>query len=165
MADGRLIAVCRSERTGVPKRPLAEALLRGGHGLVGDAHAGPWHRQVSLLDAADIAEMERFGLELEPGDFGENLVVGGVDLGALGIGSVISVGEAVLRVTQIGKECHDRCAIYEAAGDCIMPRKGLFAEVVRGARIAPGCEVCVVEARARISVPGGRPDDVAAKSP
>lgn len=149
MREGTLIAVCLSERTGVPKRPLAEGVLRAGHGLEGDAHAGPWHRQLSLLDADDIAEMERLGIELSPGDFGENVVVEGVDLGALGVGSRLRIGGAELRITQIGKECHDRCAIYQAAGDCIMPRKGLFAEVVRGARIAPGCPVRVVELRPR----------------
>jgi MOSC domain-containing protein YiiM len=151
MSPGTLVAVCRSDRTGVPKRPLAAGVLRRGHGLEGDAHAGPWHRQVSLLDADDIAEMTRLGLDLEPGDFGENLVVAGVDLAGLGVGSVVAVGGAVLRVTQIGKECHDRCAIYEAAGDCIMPRKGLFAEVIRGGRVEPGCEVRVVETRQRVA--------------
>lgn len=156
MSPGTLVAVCRSDRTGVPKRPLHEGVLRRGHGLEGDAHAGSWHRQVSLLHADDIAEMERLGLDLEPGDFGENLVIAGVDLGGLGVGSIVAVGGAELRVTQIGKACHDRCAIYEAAGDCIMPRKGLFAEVVRSGRVAPGCEVRVVEVRPRAATADDR---------
>jgi molybdopterin adenylyltransferase len=155
--DGTLVAVCSSARTGVPKRPLAAGELRAGHGLEGDAHAGPWHRQLSLLDVDDIAEMERRGLELAPGDFGENLVVEGVDLAALGVGSRLGVGDAELRITQIGKECHDHCAIYEAAGDCIMPRRGLFAEVVRGGRVVPGCQVRVVELCSREPIALGRP--------
>lgn len=145
MDQGVVLAVCRSKRKGIAKRRLSGAWLRAGHGLEGDAHAGPWHRQVSLLDAADIRQMQRRGLALAPGAFGENLVVEGVDLGVLGIGSRLAVGEAVVRITQIGKECHDRCAIYAAAGDCIMPRRGLFAEVVRGGRVAPGGVVRVLE--------------------
>jgi len=132
-------------------------MLRVAHGLEGDAHAGEWHRQLSLLDIADIRTMEARGLTLAPGTFGENLVVEGVDLSVLGIGSRLAVGDSELRITQIGKECHDRCAIYAAAGDCIMPRRGLFAEVLRGGPIAPGSAVRVLEVQLRAALPARPP--------
>lgn len=147
-----VLAVCSSTRKGVAKRRLQGGELRAGHGLVGDAHAGPWHRQLSLLNIADIRTMEARGLTLAPGAFGENLVLDGVDLAVLGIGSRLAIGTAEVRITQIGKECHDRCAIYAAAGDCIMPRRGLFAEVVRGGPVAPGSAVRVLEVRPRSSL-------------
>jgi molybdenum cofactor synthesis domain-containing protein len=134
-----------SSQKGTPKQVVPNALLREDHGLEGDAHAGPGHRQVSLLAASDVESMRHHGLELPPGAFGENLLVDGVDLGDLGIGSVLGVGEARLELTQIGKVCHTRCAIYQTAGDCIMPRAGLFARVIRGGDIAPGAKVEVIE--------------------
>jgi MOSC domain-containing protein YiiM len=144
-ARGRLLAVCRSTRRGVTKEPVEMGLLRAGHGLEGDAHAGDWHRQLSLLDAGDIRDMEAKGIELAPGAFGENLIVTGLDTTSLGVGSRLAVGDAELRITQIGKECHERCAIYVTTGDCIMPRRGLFAEVLRGGRVAAGTPVEVLE--------------------
>jgi len=123
---------------------VERVLAVAGHGLEGDAHAGEWHRQVSLLDLDDIDDMRDRGLELEPGDFGENLVVDGLDLRALGIGTRLEVADAELEITQIGKACHSRCAIYYQAGDCIMPRDGVFASVKRSGELVPGAAVRVV---------------------
>jgi molybdopterin adenylyltransferase len=135
---GTVVAVCVSERKGVPKHAVERAALRAGHGIEGDAHAGPWHRQVSLLADADVATMRAQGLDLAPGAFGENLVLGGIDLGALGLGSRLRVGGAELELTQIGKLCHTRCAIFFRAGDCVMPRAGVFAQVVGEGAVEAG---------------------------
>ena len=143
MSRGSVLFVCVSARKGVPKAAVDRVELRPGVGIVGDAHAGAWHRQVSMLDEADIESMRAQGLDLRPGAFGENLVLSGLDLARLGIGSVLSVGTAELAVTQIGKVCHARCAIYVASGDCIMPRLGVFAEVKAPGEVAPGMEVRV----------------------
>ncbi|MDR4497365.1 MAG: MOSC domain-containing protein [Candidatus Scalindua sp.] len=106
------------------------------YGLEGDAHAGPWHRQISLLSRESRLIMENKGIKLEDGDFGENLMTEGIDLSKLTIGSLLRVNnDVLLRITQIGKECHDRCNIYYQVGDCIMPREGLFAEVLKGGTI------------------------------
>ncbi len=150
--EGTLLAVCVSARKGTVKRAVERARLLPEHGIEGDAHAGPWHRQVSLLDIGDIAAMRAQGLELEWGAFGENLVVEGVDLSRIGIGTRLEVGAAELEVTQIGKECHTRCAIYHRTGDCIMPRAGVFARVVRGGEVAPGEAVRVVRAVPREAI-------------
>ncbi|MFH1176914.1 MAG: molybdenum cofactor synthesis domain-containing protein [Acidobacteriota bacterium] len=143
---GELLFVCTSERKGIPKHAVEAVLLRAGHGVESDAHAGPWHRQVSLLDEAEIETMRAKGLHLNPGAFGENLVVRGLDLGGLGIGSRLRVGEAELEITQIGKVCHTRCAIYTRSGDCIMPRAGLFARVLKGGEARPGLAASVLDA-------------------
>lgn len=148
-----------SERKGTQKHAVPSALLRADHGLEGDAHAGPGHRQVSLLHSADIDLMRAKGLELEPGAFGENLVVSGLDIDALGLGSRLAVGEAELEITQIGKECHSRCAIYHTTGDCIMPRRGRFAVVLRGGEVTSGAPVRVL----RQVTPG--PSDGGSPSP
>lgn len=145
---GRVVAVCVADRTGVPKEPVARATLITGHGLDGDAHAGPWHRQLSLLDAAAVRSLEAGGPPFPPGTFGENLRLEGVDLSALGPGSRLAVGACELRVTQVGKTCHTRCGVWERAGDCVMPRAGVFAEVVRGGPVVTGDPVAVVEVAA-----------------
>ena len=146
-AGGRVVAICVSRRKGERKTPVPSARLRAGHGIEGDAHAGPWHRQVSLLAAGDIDDFRAAsGVALNAGDFAENLVVEGVPLHALGLGSRLRAGDsAELRISQIGKTCHARCAIYEQSGDCIMPRLGLFARVTRDGDIAPGDAVEVLE--------------------
>jgi molybdenum cofactor synthesis domain-containing protein len=131
MKRGRVLHVCISPDLHTAKQPVAEVRLRADHGLEGDAHAGPGHRQVSLLDQCDIDDMQAQGLDLAPGAFGENIVVRDQELAALGIGTRLRVGAAELEITQIGKVCHNRCAIYAEVGDCIMPRAGLFARVVR----------------------------------
>ena len=135
---GQIIAVCLSTSKGERKTPVAAVELREEHGIVGDAHAGSWHRQVSLLAKESIDKMRALGLDVTAGDFAENLTTEGVDLLALPIGTRLSVGEAELEVTQIGKECHTRCAIYHQAGDCVMPKEGIFARVLRGGTVRPG---------------------------
>jgi molybdopterin adenylyltransferase len=137
--QGVILATCIGERKGTPKRAVSSVRLIRGHGLEGDAHAGNWHRQVSMLADEGIAEMRRAGLVVEPGAFGENLITSGFDLAELAVGRRFRVGpEAVIQITQRGKECHSRCKIYERLGDCIMPREGLFARVCRSGRVGPG---------------------------
>jgi MOSC domain-containing protein YiiM len=134
----RVVAVSLSGRKGERKSPVPRATLVPDHGVERDAHAGPGHRQVSLLAAESIAKMREKGLAVGPGDFAENVTVEGIELTALHVGDRLHVGETVVEISQIGKECHDRCAIYFQAGDCVMPREGVFARVVRGGGIAPG---------------------------
>jgi MOSC domain-containing protein YiiM len=136
--QGNVVAVCISSSKGERKTPVAAVELREEHGIVGDAHAGPWHRQVSLLARESIDKMRALGLDVTTGDFAENLTTEGVDLLALPIGTRLSVGNAELEITQIGKECHTRCAIYHQAGDCVMPKEGIFARVLRGGMVKPG---------------------------
>ena len=143
-AKGILAAVCVSGEKGEKKRGVEEAVLRAGHGLEGDAHAGEWHRQVSLLASESIAKMRGLGLAVGPGDFAENLTTEGIDVPGLRPGDRLEVGDALLEVTQVGKECHSRCAIYEQAGDCVMPREGVFARVLRGAVVRRGDAIRVL---------------------
>jgi len=112
--------------------------LLENHGIVGDAHAGDWHRQVSLLAKESIDKMRAMGLDVTNGDFAENITTSGINLTSLPVGSRLQVGETLLEVTQIGKECHARCAIYYQAGDCVMPKEGIFARVLRSGAIKPG---------------------------
>ena len=134
----RVLSINISRAKGVQKEPVDSAVLRPAHGIEGDAHAGNWHRQVSLLADEDIETMRGKGMDLGYGDFAENITTRGLDLGALPVGSRILIGEAELEITQIGKECHNRCAIYYQAGDCIMPRQGVFGRVLKEGRICPG---------------------------
>lgn len=136
--QGSVVAVSISSRKGERKTPVATVTLQAEHGIVGDAHAGPWHRQVSLLASESIAKMRALGLDVDSGDFAENITTAGVDLVALPIGTPLTIGSVTLEVTQIGKECHTRCAIYEQAGDCVMPREGIFARVRSGGTICSG---------------------------
>lgn len=140
---GRIVAVCVSLSKGDRKTPVDLAELRINHGIVGDAHAGEWHRQVSLLAKESIFKMQQLGLKVDAGDFAENLTTEGIDLLALAIGDRIQVGDALLEVSQIGKECHTRCAIYHQAGDCVMPKEGLFARVIAGGMAAPGASIAL----------------------
>ena len=141
---GQVVAVCISENKGERKRPVDEVRVRENHGIVGDAHAGDWHRQVSLLARESIAKMQALGLSVDAGDFAENITTSGIELVALPVGSRLRVGEALLEVTQIGKECHTRCAIYYQAGDCVMPKEGIFAQVLEGGEIKVGDEIHVL---------------------
>ena len=136
--SARVIAVCLSANKGERKTPVEQVLLRENHGIVGDAHAGDWHRQVSMLAQESIEKMQRMGLSVSAGDFAENITTQGIDLPSLPIGTVLHVGETILEVTQIGKECHTRCAIYQQAGDCVMPKEGIFVKVLRGGTVEPG---------------------------
>ncbi|OGN99154.1 MAG: molybdenum cofactor sulfurase [Chloroflexi bacterium RBG_13_51_52] len=135
-----VIAVCRSEKKGTVKTPVAEVVVQKDFGVVGDAHADcTTHRQVSLLAIESIDKMRGKGLDLKSGDFAENITTKDIKLISLPVGTRLNVGkEVVLEMTQIGKECHADCAIRQQIGDCIMPREGIFARVVRGGRIKPG---------------------------
>ena len=143
---GRIVAVCTGDQKGAKKKAVAEGLLREDFGLVGDAHAdSATHRQVSLLDLSSVAKMRAMGLEVGPGDFAENLTTEGLDLVSLPIGSrLVSEGGPVLEVTQIGKECHSGCAIFQQVGTCIMPIEGIFVRVVKGGVVKPGDELRVI---------------------
>ena len=142
--SAEVIAVCISENKGERKTPVASVELREEHGIVGDAHAGEWHRQVSLLALESIEKMQRMGLDVDTGDFAENITTKGIDLPSLPIGTRLTVGGLLIEVTQIGKECHTRCAIYHQAGDCVMPKEGIFARVLHGGVIKPGDRIEVV---------------------
>lgn len=140
---GTVTAVCISEKKGVRKQRVASAVLVAGHGLENDAHAGSWHRQVSLLSLEKIEDFRSRGAIVSYGDFGENLVVSGIDFVSLPVGTRLRVGDALLEISQHGKECHTRCAIYHAMGDCIMPTQGVFARVLRGGTVSAGDEMTV----------------------
>lgn len=149
MNQGRILAVCISERKGERKKVISSGLLIENFGLQGDAHAGDWHRQISLLGDESVDKMRAAGLDVGAGDFAENLTIVGINLPLLPIGTRLRVGTtALLEVTQIGKECHHHCAIYQQIGDCVMPREGIFARVLRGGPVAKDDAVIVVEAEA-----------------
>lgn len=143
---GKVLAVCASATRGVPKRIVESGVFTQEWGLEGDAHSGKWHRQVSLLSADKIYAFNREGAGVLPGDFGENLVVGGFDFRALPVGSLLRCNGVLLEITQIGKECHNHCEIYKKMGDCIMPREGVFARVLEPGVITEGDEM-MIEAR------------------
>lgn len=147
MNVGEVMAVCTSGEKHVQKSEVEEAVLIEELGIEGDAHAGFAHRQVSLLADESVDKMRAGGLpDLRPGAFGENVVTRGIELLSLKIGDRLRVGgEVLLEVTQIGKECVDRCAIYYQVGDCVMPREGIFARVVEGGTVKAGDEIRVVE--------------------
>jgi len=134
----RVVAVCISRKKGERKTPVPSVNLEENHGVAGDAHAGDWHRQVSLLATESIEKMRRKGLNVSAGDFAENITTEGIRLMNLPVGARLCLGEAVLEVTQIGKVCHTRCAIYHQAGDCVMPREGIFAKVLQPGVVRPG---------------------------
>lgn len=137
--SGRVIAVCSSQKKGTPKSDVREGFLEVGFGLKGDAHGGDWHRQVSLLSIEQIETMKDKGFDVKPGSFAENICTEGFDLGSIKIGQRLKVGQtAIVEVTQIGKECHTRCAIFNKIGECIMPEHGVFAKVIEGGIIKAG---------------------------
>ncbi len=142
---GKLIAICTSEKKGTQKQQVETAVLREDHGIEGDAHAGNWHRQVSLLGLEKIEAFRERGAEVEFGAFGENLVIEGFDFRNLPVGTRFRIGDTLLEMTQIGKECHTHCAIYHMVGDCIMPREGVFAKVLEGGGIKVGDEVTEIQ--------------------
>ena len=147
MVRQEVIAVCSSREKGERKTDVGRGELLQGFGLAGDAHGGDWHRQVSLLAMESIQKMRDAGLDVGPGDFAENLTTQGVDLFSLPKGTRLHVGRtALLEITQIGKECHDRCAIYHQAGDCVMPREGVFAIVIESGPVTVGDSIKVVDA-------------------
>lgn len=141
---GKILAICTSEKKGTQKKPVNTAKLIEDWGIEGDAHGGKWHRQVSLLSFEKIEDFRAKGVEVDFGAFGENLVVEGFDLSQIPVGSQFQIGKAVLELTQIGKECHNHCAIYQAVGDCIMPREGVFTKVIKGGEMKVGDEICLL---------------------
>ena len=144
---GKVLGICVSEKRGTQKKEVNEAVLKENWGIEGDAHAGDWHRQVSLLSFEKIEAFRERGADVDFGAFGENLIVEGYDLRRLPVGTRFRIGEAVLELTQIGKECHSHCEIYKKMGDCIMPREGVFARVLHGGTIQTGDELYVREKR------------------
>jgi len=143
---GKILAVNISEKKGTRKTNVNSCHVLKDFGLKDDAHGGPWHRQISLLANESIQKMRAMGLNVGYGDFAENITTEGIDLVHLPIGTIIRIGkQVVLRVTQIGKECHERCAIYYQAGDCVMPKEGIFAEVINDGKVAAGDEIVIQE--------------------
>lgn len=141
---GKVTAVCISPEKGTQKQNIGEGVFIEAFGIEGDAHAGKWHRQVSLLSLDKIEEFRARGAEVEDGAFGENLVVQGIDFRSLPVGTRFQCNDVILEMTQIGKECHHGCQIFQKMGDCIMPREGVFARVIHGGRIRVGDEMKVV---------------------
>ena len=140
---GKIIAVCTSPEKGMIKHDVREGLLLEELGIEGDAHAGFMHRQVSLIAVEDIRTMMEKLPDLVPGSFAENLTTEGFDLSALKIGDRLKVGETILEVSQIGKECHTKCEVFRKTGDCIMPKKGIFTRVIKGGKVQTGDTVRV----------------------
>ncbi len=140
-----VVAVCTSKTKGVRKENIGEAVFEAGYGIKGDAHAGPWHRQVSLLAIESIEKMRAKGLAVGPGDFAENLTTRGIELHTLPIGTLLQIGDEVVgEVSQIGKKCHVGCAVFKQVGDCIMPREGIFVKVVKSGKVRVGDPVKVI---------------------
>jgi MOSC domain-containing protein YiiM len=143
--EARIVAVCTSDRTGIPKKPVKEALLKVDWGIVGDAHARNWHRQVSLLAMESVEKVRAKGLDVGPGAFAENITTEGIELYTLPVGTRMRLGDALVEVTQIGKVCHTKCAIHQITGDCVMPREGIFVKVLEPGTISAGDQVEIVE--------------------
>ncbi|WP_321421542.1 MOSC domain-containing protein [uncultured Methanobacterium sp.] len=142
---GEVIAVCTSPLKQTRKINVKECLVKENHGLVGDAHSNSQtHRQVSLLAQESIDKMKDMGLDVHPGDFAENITTSGIELVTIPIGTRIQVGDSIMEITQIGKECHNHCAIYLQAGDCIMPREGIFARAITGGKVKTGDKVKIL---------------------
>ncbi|UCG07014.1 MAG: MOSC domain-containing protein [Desulfobacterales bacterium] len=142
----KIVSIAISKKKGTRKTPVDEIFISKDHGLEGDAHAGKWHRQVSLLASESIEDARRQGLDVTFGDFAENIATSGIDWKAIPIGTRVKLGSTVLvEITQIGKECHNKCAIYYKAGDCIMPREGVFARVLEAGKIRRGDEIRIVQ--------------------
>ncbi|MFV0364630.1 MAG: molybdopterin-binding protein [Suipraeoptans sp.] len=141
---GTILGICISDQRGIQKSEVKDAYIEEGFGIRGDAHGGKWHRQISLLSFEKIEDFRARGADVPFGAFGENLIIEGYDLGKIPVGSRMQVGKAVIEITQIGKDCHNHCKIYEKMNDCIMPREGIFAEVITGGEIHVGDEVTLL---------------------
>ena len=143
---GSVVSLNISAKKGVRKKPVGEVAVKADYGIEGDAHASSeWHRQVSLLALESIKKMQDMGLKVFPGDFAENITTEGIDLVSLPVGTKLEIGSEVIgEVSQIGKECHTRCAIYYQAGDCVMPKEGIFIKVLKGGKINTGDRVVVL---------------------
>lgn len=141
METGKIMGICISEKRGTQKTNIHKALLIENFGIENDAHAGNWHRQVSLLSYEKIQDFNAKGAMVQDGAFGENLIISGIDLVALPVGTHLVSGGVELEVTQIGKECHSHCEIYQRMGECIMPRQGIFTRVIHGGELREGDEI------------------------
>ena len=142
---GKILALCISEKKGTLKTEINEANFIEDFGIENDAHAGKWHRQVSLLEFNKIDEFRKKGANVDFGAFGENIVLEGIELHTLPIGQLIKIGDVLLEVTQIGKKCHDKCQIYYQVGECIMPKNGIFTKVLKGGKVKVGDECSLVK--------------------
>lgn len=142
---GKILALCISEKKGTLKTEINEANFIEDFGIENDAHAGKWHRQVSLLEFNKIDEFRKKGANVDFGAFGENIVLEGIELHKLPIGQLIKIGDVLLEVTQIGKKCHDKCQIYYQVGECIMPKNGIFTKVLKGGKVKVGDECSLVK--------------------
>ena len=145
--SGTIAAVCISKAKGTRKVPIQQAELKANWGIDGDAHAGRWHRQISLLSVTSIDKMRQTckerGIDLAPGDFAENLTIANLDVAALPVGTYLLAGETLLEVTQIGKKCHHHCEIFQQVGECVMPKEGIFARVLAGGKITVGDKIAI----------------------
>ena len=146
----KVLAICISKHKGSLKNEVSEANFIEEFGIEGDAHAGKWHRQVSLLAFEKIDDFRNKGGNVDFGAFGENLVVDGIELHKLPVGQQLQVGEVLLEVTQIGKECHDKCAIYYQVGECIMPKNGIFTRVLKGGKVKGGDQCTLIDSGKKI---------------
>ena len=143
--SANVVAISISDRRGIKKKNVDCADLKEDFGIVNDAHAGKWHRQVSLLAIESMQKIKEKGLDVKPGDFAENICMEGLDITQIRIGTKIRIGgDSLLEVSQIGKECHTRCHIYYSVGDCVMPREGIFARVLKGGTIKPQDKVWLI---------------------
>lgn len=142
---GRVVSLNTSTKKGVIKKPVTSATFKINHGIVGDAHAGDWHRQVSLLDLSSFEKMKIKGINLKVGSFAENITTEGLNLYSLSIGTKLQIGETIQELTQIGKECHHGCAIKQTVGDCVMPREGIFTKVLKDGIVKIGDSILVLE--------------------
>lgn len=147
--QGSVVSLNVSDKKGVRKKPVDEVTIGENFGIEGDAHASSeWHRQVSLLAVESIEKMQAMGLKVQPGDFAENITTVGLDLPSLPVGTRVEIGvEVVGEVSQIGKECHTRCAIYYQAGDCVMPKEGIFMKIIKGGKVRKGDEIRIMSER------------------
>ena len=142
----KIVSIAISKKKGTRKTPVDEIFISKDHGLEGDAHAGDWHRQISLLAQESIDKIRAKGLDVTPGDFAENITTTGLVLEKLPVGTRLQIGDqALVEITQIGKECHNRCAIFHQVGDCVMPREGVFARILNGGPIQPGDAIVPVD--------------------
>lgn len=142
----KVVAINISTKKGEVKNPVEKAVFIENHGIQGDAHAGDWHRQVSLLAKESADKIKAMGIsEIREGIFAENITTEGIELYTLPVGTRLQIGETLQEVTQIGKECHDRCNIYNTVGDCVMPREGIFTKVLKGGTVVPGDIIEIVD--------------------
>lgn len=146
----KIVSIAISKKRGTPKVQVGKASLLEDHGLEGDAHAGPWHRQVSFLAAESIEKARNQGLDVGFGDFAENIATSGIDWKKVPVGARVNLGDsALVEITQKGKECHNKCAIYYLAGDCIMPREGIFGRVLKGGEVRSGAPARILRESCR----------------